>query len=87
MDFVEWIAHNPRAGAVIPFTAGLRKVHWSPSERVRRPRSTVIYCIHQEDGRLWLLAAHDSSRCDEVPLPVLRLWRHASDETRADDFL
>ncbi len=49
------LAGNPKAGAVIRGTGGLRKLRWSGSGRGKRGGTRVIYFWHTESERLLML--------------------------------
>ena len=41
--FIDWIAHNPLAGDVVPGADGARKVRWAVSGKGKRSGARVIY--------------------------------------------
>jgi hypothetical protein len=53
--FQAWLAANPRAGAVIADTGGLRKVRWAASGRGKRGGARVIYYYVDAEHQIWLL--------------------------------
>jgi len=42
-EFIDWIAENPQAGAVIPGADGARKVRWAVAGKGKRGGARVIY--------------------------------------------
>jgi hypothetical protein len=56
--FVDYIARNPMAGAVIPGTGGLRKVRWAMPGKGKRGGARVIYYHHDDHYPLTLLAGY-----------------------------
>ena len=52
---VEYLAANPRAGAVIRGTAGVRKLRWARGARGKSGGVRVIYYFHSEAMPLYLL--------------------------------
>jgi mRNA-degrading endonuclease RelE of RelBE toxin-antitoxin system len=56
--FVDFIARNPIAGAVIPGTGGLRKIRWAMPGKGKRGGARVIYYYHDADDPLTLLAGY-----------------------------
>jgi hypothetical protein len=54
---VDYLAHNPTAGELIPATGGVRKVRWGLAGRGKRGGARVIYFYHNADLPLFLLTA------------------------------
>ena len=75
-EFVDWIAANPEAGAVIPGSAGCRKVRWATSGQGKRGGARVIYFLHA-DGTVWLLIVYKKSRFDKLPTSFITQLRTA----------
>jgi mRNA-degrading endonuclease RelE of RelBE toxin-antitoxin system len=57
-QFIEYIACNPTAGAVIRDTGGVRKVRWGAAGRGKRGGVRVIYYYHSERIPLFLLTVY-----------------------------
>ena len=57
-QFIEHIACNPTAGAVIRDTGGVRKVRWGAAGRGKRGGVRVIYYYHSERIPLFLLTVY-----------------------------
>jgi len=57
-QFIEYIACNPTAGAVIRDTGGVRKVLWGAAGRGKRGGVRVIYYYHSERIPLFLLTVY-----------------------------
>jgi hypothetical protein len=55
---VDYLAHNPAAGDVIPETGGVRKLRWGLAGRGKRGGARVIYFYHNTDIPLFALAAY-----------------------------
>ena len=55
---VDWIAANPRSGAVMPETGGLRKVRIPLAGRGKRGGGRMITFFHDEGMPVFLLAAY-----------------------------
>lgn len=70
IDFIDWIAHNPDAGDVIPGSGGCRKVRWSRAGMGKRGGARVIY-FKVLDGRIWLLIAYAKAKFDNLPAEFL----------------
>ena len=54
---VDYLAHNPTAGELIPATGGVRKLRWALAGRGKRGGARVIYFYHNTDLPLFLLTA------------------------------
>ena len=66
--FVDFVAHHPSAGDVIPGTGGLRKVRWSVPGRGKRGGARVIYLYHDLGMPVFLLTVYaKSDRSDLTP--------------------
>ena len=53
-EFIDYIAGNPEAGAIIPGTGGIRKVRWSRQGSGRRGGVRVIYFYYDMETPLFL---------------------------------
>ena len=54
---VDYLAHNPTAGDLIPETGGVRKVRWGLEGRGKRGGARVIYFYHDASVPLFALTA------------------------------
>lgn len=70
LAFIDWIALNPEAGAVIPGTGGCRKVRWFKAGRGKRGGVRVIY-FNVEDHVIWLLIVYAKASYDSLPAAFL----------------
>jgi mRNA-degrading endonuclease RelE of RelBE toxin-antitoxin system len=61
-----WLAANPRAGAVITDTGGLRKVRWAASGRGKRGGARVIYYYVDAEDQIWLLLIYAKNVKDDL---------------------
>ncbi|GJI99502.1 hypothetical protein RugamoR64_00410 [Duganella rhizosphaerae] len=74
VEFIDWIADNPLAGAVIPGAGGLRKVRWARRGIGRRGGARVIYFTRLTSGELVLLLVYAKAKFDNLrPEFLLRL--------------
>lgn len=55
---VDYLAHNPTAGDLVPGTGGIRKVRWALEGRGKRGGARVIYFYHGADMPLFALTAY-----------------------------
>ncbi len=65
-DFVDFIAHNPEAGDVIPDTGGVRKVRWGRQGSGKRGGVRVIYFYYHTDMPLYLLMVYAKARSENL---------------------
>jgi hypothetical protein len=65
-EFVDFIARNPEAGAVIPETGGVRKVRWSRPGSGKRGGVRVIYFYHRAEAPLFLLMIYAKARREDM---------------------
>ena len=61
-QFIEYIACNPTAGAVIRETGGVRKVRWALHGKGKRGGARMIYYYHSERLPVFLLSAYAKNR-------------------------
>ena len=71
-DFVNFIAGDPEAGAVVPGSGGVRKVRWGSTGRGKRGGVRVIYFNRLTNGEIWLLLIYGKSVRENIPAHVLR---------------
>jgi hypothetical protein len=55
---VNYLAHNPLAGDLIPGTGGVRKLRWALKGRGKRGGARIIYFYHSENLPLFLLSGY-----------------------------
>src|SRR5579863_5948608 len=55
---VDYLAHNPAAGDLIPASGGVRKLRWGLEGRGKRGGARVIYFHHGADIPLFALTAY-----------------------------
>jgi len=55
---VDYLAHNPTAGELVPGTGGVRKLRWALEGRGKRGGARVIYFYHSADIPLFALTAY-----------------------------
>lgn len=55
---VDYLAHHPDAGDLIPGTGGVRKLRWGLEGRGKRGGARVIYFYHSADLPLFALTAY-----------------------------
>jgi hypothetical protein len=63
---VLYIAGNPKAGAVIPDTGGVRKLRWGTAGSGKRGGVRVIYLYHDPDRPLYLLTVYAKGRQEDL---------------------
>ncbi len=54
IDFIDFIAHNPKAGDIIKKTAGARKVRFARKSQGKSRSYRVIYYFHDTENPLYL---------------------------------
>jgi hypothetical protein len=63
---VDYLAHNPTAGDLIPATGGVRKLRWRLEGRGKRGGARVIYFYHDPGLPLFLLTAYAKNVRDDL---------------------
>ena len=64
--FKHYIASNPKAGALIQGTGGVRKVRWAVGGKGKSGGARVIYYYHNDKIPLFLLTVYVKSRKETV---------------------
>jgi hypothetical protein len=57
-ELVDYLAHNPTAGDLIPGTGGVRKLRWGLEGRGKRGGARMIYFYHNPGIPLFALTAY-----------------------------
>ena len=63
---IDFVAHNPEAGDVIPGTGGVRKLRWGRAGSGKRGGVRVIYFYYRSDCPLYLLLAYAKSQASDL---------------------
>jgi hypothetical protein len=64
--FVNFIAHNPKAGDLIPETAGVPKIRWSRAGSGKRGGTRVVYFYYDTEHPLYLLMVYAKARQENL---------------------
>lgn len=65
-ELVDYLAHNPEAGDVIPGTGGVRKLRWARSGSGKRGGARVVYFHYRPDCPLYLLLAYAKAAASDL---------------------
>jgi hypothetical protein len=65
-ELVDYIAHNPEAGDVIPGTGGVRKLRWARAGSGKRGGARVVYFYYQPSCPLYLLLAYAKAQASDL---------------------
>ena len=63
---VNYLAHNPEEGDIIPGTGGVRKLRWGKAGVGKRGGARVIYFYYQMDCPLYLLLAYAKAQASDL---------------------
>jgi mRNA-degrading endonuclease RelE of RelBE toxin-antitoxin system len=81
-EFVNWIAANPEAGALIRESGGCRKVRWSSGGQSKQGGARVIYFLKSQDT-VWLLIVYKKAKFDNLPTEfIVKLRKGVEDALR-----
>ena len=72
-----FVASNPRAGAVLRGSGGIRKIRWSRGSRGKSGGVRVIYFNRLSDGEIWFLTLYAKSERATISAYGLRLIKEA----------
>jgi hypothetical protein len=65
-ELIDYIAHNPEAGSVIPGTGGVRKLRWGAAGSGKRGGARVVYFYYRSDTPLYLLLAYAKAQASDL---------------------
>lgn len=65
-ELVDFVAHNPEAGDVIPGTGGVRKLRWARAGGGKRGGARVVYFYYRPDCPLYLLLAYAKAQATDL---------------------
>lgn len=65
-ELVDYLAHNPEAGDVIPGTGGVRKLRWARAGSGKRGGARVVYFYYRPDCPLYLLLAYAKAQATDL---------------------
>ena len=69
-EFINFIAANPEAGALIRGSGGCRKVRWSTAGKGKSGGARVVY-FNADDATVWLLIVYKKAKFDNLPTSFL----------------
>ena len=75
-EFINWIASNPEAGAIIAGSGGCRKVRWATSGQGKQGGARIIYFLHKAET-VWLLIVYKKAKFDNLPTSFVSQLRKA----------
>jgi len=70
-----FLAHNPKAGDLIPAGGGLRKLRWKTKDKGKRGGIRVIYYFVGKRDEIWLLTIYAKNELTDIPKDVLMQLR------------
>jgi hypothetical protein len=81
-----FLAQDPTAGALMPWTGGFRKVRWGDPRRSKGKRGglRVIYYHFAEDLQIWFLTIYDEDEADDLTPDQRRMLRVAIDAEKRE---
>lgn len=65
------LRNNPKLGAVIPGTSGIRKLRWRRSGTGKRGGVRIIYYV-KRPHEIWLLTIYAKSEAGKIPAHLLQ---------------
>lgn len=79
LDLQLFLCACPEAGAVIPGSAGCRKLRWAAKGKGKLGGSRVIYFLRLASGQVVFVTAYGKGERDDVPREWLRRIKEAFD--------
>jgi hypothetical protein len=65
-ELIDYVAHNPDAGDVIPGTGGVRKLRWGKVGSGKRGGTRIVYFYYDEKCPLYLLLAYAKAQATDM---------------------
>lgn len=65
-ELVDFVAHNPEAGDLIPGTGGVRKLRWARAGGGKRGGARIVYFYYRPDCPLYLLLAYAKAQASDL---------------------
>lgn len=65
-ELIDFVAHNPEAGDVIPGTGGVRKLRWARAGSGKRGGARLVYFYYRSDCPLYLLLAYAKAQATDL---------------------
>ena len=69
------LMENPKAGAVVCGSGGVRKLRWAATGRGKRGGYRVIYFVRRPESVIWMLTIYPKNVTDSIPGHVLKKIR------------
>ena len=69
------LIRNPRIGAVIRGSGGVRKLRWAAPGRGKRGGYRIIYFVRRPKSIIWMLTIYPKSEIDSIPGHILKQIR------------
>jgi hypothetical protein len=66
---------DPKAGAVIPSSGGVRKLRWGTRGPGKSGGYRIIYFVQKDPGVLWMLTMYPKNVQENIPAGLLRKIR------------
>lgn len=76
MLLVDYLAHNPMEGDLIPGAGGVRELRWGLEGRGKRGGARVIYFYHSATLPLFALTAYAKNQKDDLTQDQREGFRH-----------
>ncbi len=74
------LADNPKMGAIVRGSGGVRKLRWALPGRGKRGGVRVIYYARTKQGQIWMLTIYAKNEESSIPGHVLRQIREEIDD-------
>lgn len=71
-EFASFIALNPKVGAVIRGSGGIRKVRWAREGAGKSGGVRIVYLARNEAGEIYLLTLYAKSESENISLTTLK---------------
>jgi hypothetical protein len=80
LALIEFLAHHPEAGDVMPGTGGVRKLRWGLSGRGKRGGVRAIYYFYNETKPIFLITAFAKNEKADLTQAQKNAMRHLTTE-------
>jgi hypothetical protein len=75
-----FLDQNPESGAVVPGSAGVRRMRWRVPGTGKRGGLRVIYYLRMKQAEIWMLTIYRENVRHRIPAHVLRRMKEAIED-------
>ena len=78
-ELQQFLMAEPKTGDVVPNTGGVRKVRWQRAGMGKRGGLRILYIVHDDKDRIWLLTVYSKSARENISAKTLNALREVAE--------